>query len=312
MHVGTLPKLANRMPPRSQNPPALRTGQIPRHQLAFDHDNTNTYAEQRRASGRVRAALPDGRSTHTGRVADYQDHPGGCSAVLNLTRPATPTAAATHVLTDSDRKPLRGHHPKRRSTPVRVATRRCWPGVRITRWRSMCRPARSSIAFCVHCRRPAPLSTTSTNGRLSTCSATALIPVCASPEGTGQVEQVRPARLGGDRRREAVDGQNLRHVAVEDHVNGDLLLERVAAELVVNLSANRRGDPQRHTTRQPGQNREDARPGTLNELRRLPRTGTERHAYLFDHEEGTGTGADLSPPGHGNGFARRSRSGRGW
>ena len=64
-----------RMPPRRQPPPAIRATQLARHQLAFDQNRIRIYAEQRRASGHVRTALPASRSTHTGRVVGFQDHP---------------------------------------------------------------------------------------------------------------------------------------------------------------------------------------------------------------------------------------------
>jgi hypothetical protein len=49
----------------------------------------------------------------------------------------------------------------------------------------------------------------------------------------GQVEDVRPAGLGSDRRREAVDGQHVGHGAVEEDIHGRLLFERACRPVLV-------------------------------------------------------------------------------
>ena len=67
--------------------------------------------------GAFERPFPVGRTTEREGPLAIKITPEPNQPILTLTRPTAPALAASHVLTASDRKPLGGRHPQRRSTP---------------------------------------------------------------------------------------------------------------------------------------------------------------------------------------------------
>jgi hypothetical protein len=83
------------------------------------------FRHRRGRAGRFFTALPDNRSTHTGRAVGFHDPADPNQPVLTVTRPPPVPEKQPDILTHSDRQPLRGHRPRRRGIRARSSGRVC-------------------------------------------------------------------------------------------------------------------------------------------------------------------------------------------